>query len=81
MRAAAEELAAVGHKAIAVRCNVAAEAEVARMVKQTVAAFGRLDAAYNNAGVQSPAVEMADASSEEFDRVESDQSPWRMGTA
>ena len=68
-RTAAEELAAAGHKAIAVRCNVANESEVAAMVEQTVSAFGRLDAAYNNAGVQSPAIETADASGEEFDRV------------
>ena len=39
------------------------------MVEQTVSVFGRLDAAFNNAGVQSPAVETADASVEEFDRV------------
>src|SRR5207244_685393 len=32
-------------------------------------AFGRLDAAYNNAGIQSPIAETADASSDEFDRV------------
>ena len=69
VRSAAEELVAAGHKAIAVRCNVADEAEVKAMVAQTVSAFGRLDAAYNNAGVQSPAVETADASGEEFDRV------------
>jgi NAD(P)-dependent dehydrogenase (short-subunit alcohol dehydrogenase family) len=42
---------------------------VAAMVEQTVSTFGRLDAAFNNAGVQSPAVETADASGEEFDRV------------
>jgi NAD(P)-dependent dehydrogenase (short-subunit alcohol dehydrogenase family) len=66
---AAEELVAAGHKAIAVRCNVADEAEVAAMVEQTVSTFGRLDAAFNNAGVQSAAVETADATSEEFDRV------------
>jgi NAD(P)-dependent dehydrogenase (short-subunit alcohol dehydrogenase family) len=69
VRSAAEELVAAGHKAIAVRCNVADEAEVAAMVAQTVSTFGRLDAAFNNAGVQSPAVETADASGEEFDRV------------
>ena len=68
-RSAAEELVATGHQAIGVRCNVADEAEVAAMVEQTVSTFGRLDAAYNNAGVQSPAVETADASGEEFDRV------------
>ena len=69
VRSAVEELVAAGHKAIAVRCNVADEAEVAAMVEQTVSVFGRLDAAFNNAGVQSPAVETADASVEEFDRV------------
>jgi NAD(P)-dependent dehydrogenase (short-subunit alcohol dehydrogenase family) len=69
-KAGAAELVSAGHKAIAVPCNVAHEAEVAAMVEQTVSAFGRLDAAYNNAGVQSPAVETADASGEEFDRVE-----------
>jgi NAD(P)-dependent dehydrogenase (short-subunit alcohol dehydrogenase family) len=69
VRSAVEELFAASHKAIAVRCNVADEAEVAAMVEQTVSVFGRLDAAFNNAGVQSPAVETADASVEEFDRV------------
>ena len=39
------------------------------MVEQTVSAFGRLDAAFNNAGVQSLAVDTADATSEEYDRV------------
>jgi NAD(P)-dependent dehydrogenase (short-subunit alcohol dehydrogenase family) len=69
VRSAAEELVSTGHQAIAVRCNVADEADVAAMVEQAVSTFGRLDAAFNNAGVQSPAVETADASSEEFDRV------------
>jgi NAD(P)-dependent dehydrogenase (short-subunit alcohol dehydrogenase family) len=69
LRAATDELTSAGHKAIAIRCDVADEAQVAAMIEQTVSAFGRLDAAYNNAGVQSPAVETADASGEEFDRV------------
>jgi NAD(P)-dependent dehydrogenase (short-subunit alcohol dehydrogenase family) len=69
VRFAAEELVSAGHKAIAVRCNVADEAEVAAMVERTVSAFGRLDAAFNNAGVISLAVEMADVSGEEFERV------------
>jgi NAD(P)-dependent dehydrogenase (short-subunit alcohol dehydrogenase family) len=69
IRSAAEELVSAGHKAIAVRCNVADEANVAAIVQQTVDTFGRLDAAFNNAGVNTPAVETADASGEEFDRV------------
>src|SRR5438128_4402400 len=69
VRSAADDLVAAGHKAIGIRCDVADEAEVAAMVEQTVSTFGRLDAAFNNAGIQSPAVETADASGEEFDRV------------
>src|SRR3954447_4654556 len=50
VRAAANDLAAAGYRAIGIRCNVADEAEVAAMVDRTVSSFGRLDAAFNNAG-------------------------------
>jgi NAD(P)-dependent dehydrogenase (short-subunit alcohol dehydrogenase family) len=66
---AANELIAAGQKAISVHCDVTDDAQVAEMVERTVSKFGRLDAAFNNAGVQSPAVELADADREEFDRV------------
>src|SRR5258706_3102057 len=66
---AAEELVAAGHMAIGIRCDVADEADVAAMVAQTISTFGRLDAPFNNAGIQSPAVEMPDVSGEEFGRV------------
>src|SRR5258707_9055203 len=69
VRAATDGLVAAGHKAIGIRCDVADEAEVAAMVRQTVATFGRLDAAFNNAGIQSPAIETADVSSEVFDHI------------
>src|SRR6266850_4525913 len=69
VRAAAERLVAAGHKAIAIPCDVTDEGQVKAMVEQTVSAFGRLDVAFNNAGVQSLAAETADATSEEFDRV------------
>ncbi len=39
------------------------------MVEQAIATFGRLDAAYNNAGVQNVLAETADATREDFDRV------------
>src|SRR6266567_3733371 len=69
VRSAAEDLVAAGHKANGIRCDVADEAEVAAMVEQTVSTFGRLDAAFNNAGIQSPAVETADVSGDVFDRI------------
>jgi len=68
-RSAAQELVAAGHKALVIRCDVADERQVAAMVEQTVSTFGRLDAAFNNAGVQSPLAETADVSAEDFDRV------------
>jgi NAD(P)-dependent dehydrogenase (short-subunit alcohol dehydrogenase family) len=68
-RSAAEDLVAAGHKAIGVRCDVGDEAEVAALVEQTVSTFGRVDAAFNNAGVQAPPSDMADEDAEEFDRV------------
>ncbi len=69
VRKAVDALTAAGHKAIAIPCDVASDEEVEKMVAQVVEAFGRLDAAFNNAGVQSPAVEIAEARIEEFDRV------------
>src|SRR3977135_84757 len=68
-RSAAEALVAAGEKAGGVGCEVAGEAQVKAMVEQTVSTFGRLDAAFNNAGVQSPLAETANASGEEFDCV------------
>ena len=68
-RAAAEELNAKGHKALAINCDVADDTQVEAMVDQTVAAFGRLDAAYNNAGIQNVLAETADATREDYDRV------------
>lgn len=69
IRTAAERLVAAGGQAIAIRCDVTDESQVKSMVEQTVSAFGWLDAVFNNAGVQSLAAETADATSEEFDRV------------
>ena len=66
---AADELSKAGHKAIGMRCDVADEAQVKAVVEKTVASFGRLDAAYNNAGIQSLVTNTADLTSEEWDRV------------
>jgi NAD(P)-dependent dehydrogenase (short-subunit alcohol dehydrogenase family) len=49
--AVAEQARAAGAQAIAVACDVADAAQVQAMIERTVAAFGRLDVLYNNAGV------------------------------
>jgi NAD(P)-dependent dehydrogenase (short-subunit alcohol dehydrogenase family) len=69
VQAAAKDLAAKGHKTLAVTCDVSDDAQVEAMVKKTVAEFGRLDAAYNNAGIQNQLAETADVSRDDYDRV------------
>ncbi len=68
-QSAAKEFVAQGHRTLAIRCDVSDDAQVEAMVKQTVATFGRLDAAYNNAGVQNVLAETADTTREDYDRV------------
>lgn len=69
LRAATGELTSAGHRAIGVTCNVADEAQVAAMVKRTVATFGKLDMAFNNAGILGPVGDLTDETSEAFDDV------------
>lgn len=69
VNAEAQKLLAAGHKAIAVRCDVSDDAQVAAMVDRTVAEFGRLDAAFNNAGVMARIAPTAESTREEWDRV------------
>src|SRR3954453_18074985 len=69
VKAAADQLLAAGHKALAVRCDVSDDAQVEAMVERTVAEFGRLDAAFNNAGVMAKIANTADSTRDEWDRV------------
>lgn len=69
LQQAVDGIRSAGGKAIPVLCDVSDEAQVAAMVEQTVAEFGRLDAAFNNAGIQIPAADFEDVSAESFDRV------------
>lgn len=54
LRAATDDLTTAGHTALGVTCDVSDEAQVAALVDRTVANFGRLDMAFNNAGIQIP---------------------------
>ena len=69
LRAATDELTAAGHQALGVTCDVSDEDQVAAMVERAVATFGRLDMAFNNAGIQVPPSDAADEPAENFDRV------------
>ncbi len=68
LEAVASEIDSMGAQAAVMPTDVSQEAEVAALVKGTVARFGRLDAAFNNAGTNSyGAIETQTAA--EFDRV------------
>ena len=46
------EIQAAGGEALFIRADVAVESEVRQLVERTVAAYGRLDVAFNNAGIE-----------------------------
>src|SRR5690349_19072648 len=66
---AAEGLRAAGHNATGVACDVTDTAQVAAMIELAVSTYGRLDAAFNNAGVNSEAAAFLETSDDEFERV------------
>ncbi|GAB3066675.1 glucose 1-dehydrogenase [Micromonospora schwarzwaldensis] len=69
LQTATAQLRAGGHEALGIRCDVSDEAQVAALIDQTVAAYGRLDMAFNNAGIQAPPSDAADEPADTFDRV------------
>lgn len=66
---ASEALNAAGHRSIAVACNVEHEDQAAAMVGRAIDAFGRLDMAYNNAGILGPMGDMTTETAAGFDEV------------
>jgi NAD(P)-dependent dehydrogenase (short-subunit alcohol dehydrogenase family) len=71
--AAAERFAAQlndeGLQALGIACDVSDEGQVKEAVARTVAAFGSLDMAFNNAGIMLPPVDSADEAAEAFDKI------------
>lgn len=69
VQSVAEQLAAEGYTTLAIACDVSDDQQVEAMIQKTLATFGRLDAAFNNAGVQNELAGAADQTREDFDRV------------
>src|SRR5271167_2846730 len=67
--AVADEIVAAGGTARFQRCDVTREEEVETMVAAAVAEFGRLDGAFNNAGIGSPVTLTADFPLETFEHI------------
>ena len=58
-----------GGEAVFIRCDVSRADEVEALVRATVAAFGRLDFAFNNAGVEGETAPTAECTEANWDRV------------
>jgi NAD(P)-dependent dehydrogenase (short-subunit alcohol dehydrogenase family) len=69
LRAATDELTAAGHTVLGMACDVSDEVQVDTLVERAVTTFGRLDMAFNNAGIMIPPSDAADEPAGSFDRV------------
>jgi NAD(P)-dependent dehydrogenase (short-subunit alcohol dehydrogenase family) len=59
----------LGSEAIFIKCDVSKTDDVKSMVAQTIAAFGRLDYAFNNAGIEGTQANTFDCTEENWDKT------------
>jgi NAD(P)-dependent dehydrogenase (short-subunit alcohol dehydrogenase family) len=65
----ASKVEQLGARVLAVKCDVSRTEDVRAALDRTFATFGRLDAAFNNAGSEQPVTNIADLSEDEWDRI------------
>jgi NAD(P)-dependent dehydrogenase (short-subunit alcohol dehydrogenase family) len=63
------EINALGSKAIFVKTDVSKESDVKAMVEQTLATFGRLDYAFNNAGIEQAPTPLPEQTEAMYDQI------------
>src|SRR5215207_9378754 len=68
-QATAEQIEQLGGTALAIGCDVTSSDQVRDALDSTVARFGRLDIAFNNAGVELRPTPIAEITEADFDRV------------
>lgn len=64
-----QDLTKQGFKVFPYKCDVSDENQVQKMIEHIVAEYGKLDCAFNNAGVQTPQKPMAEITYDEFNRT------------
>ena len=65
----AHAIVSAGGQAIFLRADVAHTGDVVALIEQTVAHWGRLDCAFNNAGIEEENAKLADSDEALFDRM------------
>ena len=63
------QIKAAGGSAIFLGCDVTVEAQVKQLMEQTISTYGRLDYAFNNAGIEIEQGRLADGTLDEFDAI------------
>ncbi|UNT00294.1 SDR family oxidoreductase [Streptomyces tubbatahanensis] len=69
LRETAHLIEAGGGETLVLICDVTSEEDVQAAVDRTIARFGSLDAASNNAGVEQPVQPAADTAKDDWDRI------------
>ena len=64
-----ELIRAAGGEAVFVRCNVTQESDVQNLMAQAVSTYGRIDYAFNNAGIEIEKGKLAEGTLDEFDAI------------
>lgn len=67
--ALAEQIRAAGGQAVFQPCDVRVEADIAALVGTALSRYGRLDVAYNNAGIEGQGAELAEQPDENYEAV------------
>jgi NAD(P)-dependent dehydrogenase (short-subunit alcohol dehydrogenase family) len=68
-RAVVAEIEASGGEAIFVKTDVSKESDVEAMIEGTLAKFGRLDCAFNNAGIEEALTPLPDQTEATYDQI------------
>jgi NAD(P)-dependent dehydrogenase (short-subunit alcohol dehydrogenase family) len=69
VRDTARRIEELGGRGLAVACDVTRTEELEAALEETIETFGRLDVAFNNAGVENEVKPLADVTEEEWDRT------------
>lgn len=66
---AIKQINEVGVKTIFIKCDVSKHADIKEMIDKTISTFGRLDFAFNNAGIEGEMNQTQDCSEENWDKT------------
>src|SRR4051794_32714769 len=65
----AQIVAEHGGRVLAEKCDVTSSSDVKTLIERTVREFGRLDVAFNNAGIEQPPTALVDITEDDWSRL------------